>query len=232
MLLAGELVHRRGGHLLPSRKIPKGRSPVPEGRSVLTLGAMWRDKDREVGGEQIMKYLPPEIRNLADRKQRGAQSHFYLGKCQDQGEEAVEAWADGTREEVRGSGSSPGGHDEGPGTTQPSDWHRPPPFFAHTASRAWNSLFSPGPSLKTKLRCLTWRLSLAPTMNGLALPLPWVPAISDTFLVHSWHAVLVLIFVYVSLFCFALSSPKAGPDLCLLKYLARCLTFSELSINV
>lgn len=69
MLLAGENVHRRGGRLLPFRKIPEGRSLVPKGRSMLAVGEMWRDRAREVRGDQTMKYLPPEIRNLADSQE-------------------------------------------------------------------------------------------------------------------------------------------------------------------
>lgn len=40
-----------------------------------------------------------------------------IGKCQDQGEEAIEAWADWTREALRGLGCGPGRRDEGLGTT-------------------------------------------------------------------------------------------------------------------
>lgn len=46
------------------------------------------------------------------------------------------------------------------------------------------------------------------------------------------HKILYHVFVYISLSCFTPSSLKVGPDLHLLKYLARCRAFSELSINV
>lgn len=120
----------------------------------------------------------------------------------------------------------------GPGLlTAASDVHRLFLLVFHAPTGAWNAFFDP---VLLELQAHLWRLTLGvwygESKNRHTCSLPC--ALLSLYILLPPSAHIKSCCTSLCTFLFSAYTQLPEPDLCLLKYLAQCLTFSELSINV